>query len=125
MEMESDRLFVPSISYKLNDFSEQIQVKNHHQDAASNPTFVANIPVSFLQRFSGFGAAKGLKKQARAPAYIEGFQSLGVHALCVVDLVAVIVVVVVVVVVVDDLRPAGGQVLGAHSHFGFHRVVAP
>lgn len=56
---------------------------------------------------------------------IEGFESLGVHPLRVVDLVTVIVVVVIVVVVVDHLRPTGGQVLGAHAQLGLHRVITP
>lgn len=56
--------------------------------------------------------------------YIEGFKSLRVHALSVIDLVAVIVVVVIVVVVVNYLRPTRGQVLCAHAQFSFHRVIA-
>lgn len=62
--------------------------------------------------------------RSQAP-YIEGFESLGVHALGVVDLVAVIVVVVIVVVVVNHLSPTRGQILGAHAQLGLHRVIAP
>lgn len=56
--------------------------------------------------------------------YVEGFKSLGVHALGIVNLVAVVVVVVLIVIVIDDLRSAGAQVLDAHADISFHRVVA-
>ena len=58
-------------------------------------------------------------------SYIEGFQALRVHPLCVVDPVAVVVVVMVVVIVIHGLGAAGRQVLCTHTELRLHRVIAP
>lgn len=62
--------------------------------------------------------------EIRQVTYIEGFKSLGVHPLGVIDLIAVVVVIVIVVVFVHDLRAARAQILSARTQFGLHGVVA-